>query len=254
MQSQGKSLKGKVCLITGASRGIGAAIAHAAAEQGASIALNYNSSAEKAAELAAQIQGTQSSVLTVQADVGREDQVETMFDQIERELGKVDLLVNNAGMSLKALVTHTSTEQWDRVMDTNLKGAFLCCRRALPHMIRQRFGRIVNIASIWGLSGASCESVYAASKGGLIALTRSLAREVGPSGITVNAIAPGPIDTDMLSSELDQQERLDLARDIPIGRLGCPEEIGDACVYFMQNRASLINGQVLVMDGGWISW
>jgi 3-oxoacyl-[acyl-carrier protein] reductase len=174
-----------------------------------------------------------------------------MFAQIEDKWGSVDLLVNNAGISLKRLFAETSEEEWQQVMDINLKGAFLCCRRALPAMIRNRFGRIVNIASIWGLRGASCESVYAASKGGLIALSRSLAMEMGPSGITVNVIAPGPVETDMLLQELDNDERAMLSEEIPLGRLASPDDVASACLFLLSPTASYINGQVLGLDGGW---
>jgi 3-oxoacyl-[acyl-carrier protein] reductase len=190
-------------------------------------------------------------VMAVQADVSQGREVEAMFAQIEDKWGSVDLLVNNAGISLKRLFAETSEEEWQQVMDINLKGAFLCCRRALPAMIRNRFGRIVNIASIWGLRGASCESVYAASKGGLIALSRSLAMEMGPSGITVNVIAPGPVETDMLLQELDNDERAMLSEEIPLGRLASPDDVASACLFLLSPTASYINGQVLGLDGGW---
>ena len=174
-----------------------------------------------------------------------------MFARIEDKWGSVDLLVNNAGISLKGLLTETTEEEWQQVMDINLKGAFLCCRRALPAMVKKRFGRIVNIASIWGLRGASCESVYAASKGGLIALSRSLAMEMGPSGITVNVIAPGPVQTDMLLQELDSDERKALSEEIPLGRLASPDDVASACLFLLSPAASYINGQALGLDGGW---
>jgi len=189
--------------------------------------------------------------MAVQADISQGREVEAMFARIEDKWGSVDLLVNNAGISLKRLFTETSEEEWHQVMDINLKGAFLCCRSALPAMIRTRFGRIVNIASIWGLRGASCETVYAASKGGLIALSRSLAMEMGPSGITVNVIAPGPVETDMLLQELDNDERAMLSVEIPLGRLASPDDVASACLFLLSPAASYINGQVLGIDGGW---
>ena len=189
--------------------------------------------------------------MAVQADISQGREVEVMFARIEDKWGSVDLLVNNAGISLKGLLTETTEEEWQQVMDINLKGAFLCCRRALPAMVKKRFGRIVNIASIWGLRGASCESVYAASKGGLIALSRSLAMEMGPSGITVNVIAPGPVQTDMLLQELDSDERKALSEEIPLGRLASPDDVASACLFLLSPAASYINGQALGLDGGW---
>ncbi|MBC7076565.1 MAG: 3-oxoacyl-ACP reductase FabG [Syntrophomonadaceae bacterium] len=244
-------LKGRICLVTGASRGIGAAVARAVAVEGAGVAVNYFSSEREALLLVDELKALGVPALAVQGDVGSEADVEAIFKNIETELGQVDMLINNAGISLRALVTETSTAQWQKVMDTNLKGAFLCCRRALPHMIRQQFGRIVNIASIWGINGAACEAIYAASKGGLISLTKSLAKEVGPLGINVNAVSPGPVETDMLRKELDNEERNNLVTEIPAGRLGYPEEVASACVYLLSRHSSYINGQVLVLDGGW---
>lgn len=244
-------LQGKVCLITGASRGIGAAIARSAAQRGAAVAVNYFHSEKQAVHEVESIRRMGARAIAVGADVSSPAGVDNLFLQVEQELGPVDLLVNNAGRSLQKLVTHTSDHEWDETINVNLKGPFLCCRRALPHMIRQHYGRIVNIASIWGVAGASCESIYAASKGGLALFTRSLAKEVGPSGITVNAIAPGPVDTDMLRGELSDQECQELAREIPLGRLGCPDEVASLCVYLLGESASYITGQVIAVDGGW---
>lgn len=246
-----RRLEGLVCLVTGASRGIGAAIARKAATEGAMVALNYSTSTEQAMELARSLHNQGCRVLPVQSDVSRTEEVEAMFQVIEDQLGTVDLLVNNAGVSLRSLITETSEEQWERIMGVNLKGAYLCCRRALPAMIRKKYGRIVNISSVQGLCGASCEAVYAASKGGLIALTKSLASEVGPSGIVVNSIAPGPVYTDMLRSELGNEDLEMLIEEIPVGRLGETDEIAAACIYLLSGEAGFINGQILTVDGGW---
>jgi len=244
-------IKGKVCLVTGASRGIGAAIARALAYQGANVAINYCSSRKEAISLKNELILSGVKAIAIKADVGNKIEVDKMFDIIEDELGKVNILVNNAGISLRALVTETTEEQWERVINTNLKGAFLCSRRALPAMITNKAGRIINISSVWGLYGASYEAIYATAKGGLISFSQSLAREVGPSGITVNAIAPGAIDTEMLSQELDTDEMNSLIEEIPVGRLGKSEEVAAACIYLASDTSSYINGQVLRLDGGW---
>jgi 3-oxoacyl-[acyl-carrier protein] reductase len=213
--------------------------------------INYHSSQQQAIQLLGELTEQGYQVMAIQADVSQSREVEAMFAQIETEWGSIDLLVNNAGISLKGLLTETSEEEWQQVMDINLKGAFLCSRQALPAMIKKRFGRIVNIASIWGLRGASCEAVYAAAKGGLIALSRSLAAELGPSGICVNALAPGPVQTDMLNQELDPDEMTALAADIPLGRLATPKDIASVCLFLLSPAAAYINGQVIGLDGGW---
>lgn len=245
------ALEGLTCLVTGASRGIGRAIAVTASAAGASVAVNYCRSEKPAADLADQLAVLGGRVYIVQADVSDRLQVDDMFSQVERHLGPVDLLVNNAGVAYKGLLTDTGDEDWARLMAVNLTGPFFCSRRALPSMVKRRFGRIVNIASMQGLYGASCEAAYAASKGGLIALSKSLAAEVGPSGITVNAVAPGPVMTDMLCSDLDQEEMADLLSLLPVGRWGQPEDVARACLFLLSPENSFINGSVLALDGGW---
>lgn len=240
-----------VCLVTGGGRGIGAAIVRTLAAEGIAVALNYNRSASAAAGLVKELGGQGQRVLAVKADISIAAQVEAMFRQVEDELGPVEWLVNNAGISLRGLLQDTTEDQWDELMGVNFKGAFLCMRRALPSMISQRQGSIVNIASVWGQQGAAFESIYAASKGGLIALTRSLAAEVGPSGIRVNALAPGPIVTDMLREEMSSEELLELAGEIPLGRLGKPKDVAAACLFLLSKQAAFINGQVITVDGGW---
>ncbi|MGS0765464.1 elongation factor P 5-aminopentanone reductase [Syntrophomonas curvata] len=251
MTAEPYSLKRHICLITGAGRGIGAEVARVVAAAGASTVINYHTSEREALQLLEDLTARGCQVMAVKADISKSRDVEAMFAGIQAEWGPVDLLVNNAGVSLKRLLTETSEAEWQQVMDTNLKGAFLCSRQALPAMVRNRFGRIVNIASVWGLRGASCEAVYAASKGGLIALTRSLAAEMGPSGICVNAVAPGPVQTDMLNQELDHDEITALAADIPLGRLATPGDVAATCLFLLSPAAGYVNGQVVGLDGGW---
>lgn len=250
---QYNSLEGQVCLVTGAGRGIGAAVARAAAARGARVAVNYNSSAKEARTLVSELQQFGNTALAIQGDISSEREVARLFTEIRNTMGEVDLLVNNAGVTLRSLVQDTSTAEWDRIMNVNLKGAFLCCKEVLPYMIRKKYGRIVNIASTQGIEGASFEAVYAASKGGLIAFTKSLGSEVAPSGITVNAIAPGLVATDMIYSHLDEGDIKTLLDELPVGRMAAPEEIASACVFLLSRDAAYINAQVLCIDGGWIA-
>ncbi len=251
MFPQNSELEDYTCLIAGGSRGIGAAIAKEVANRGANVIINYCSSELEALRLTRDLKEKGANVLAIKADLSRGNEVERMFKRIENEIGNVNALVYNAGISQRGLLIDCSEEQWDSVMNINLKGAFLCCRRALPAMIRERFGRIINISSVLGINGASYEAIYSSAKGGLIALTRSLAQEVGPSGITVNAVAPGPILTDMLQGELDESELAELCREIPVGRIGSPQDVAAACVFLLGRGASFINGHILSLDGGW---
>lgn len=252
VQRDDVNLAGRICLVTGSGRGIGAAIIYAAAARGAAVVINYLHSEKEAQFLLSQLQMQKVPSIAVRADVSREEEVIKMFETIENELGEVDLLVNNAGVSLRALIQETTTEQWEKVMGINLKGTFLCCRQAVPAMVRKKFGRIVNIASTQGGTGASFESVYAASKGGIIALSKSLGDELGPSGITVNAISPGPVAGDMLYRDLNAEELNMLTDQIPLGRIAQPEDIAQACMFLLSSSADYINGQVINIDGGWI--
>ncbi len=252
VQQDDLNLTGRICLVTGSGRGIGAAIVCAAAARGAAVVINYLHSEKEARFLLSQLQTQKVTSIAVRADISREEEVIQMFETIEKELGEVDLLVNNAGISVRSLVQDTRTEQWEKVIGTNLKGTFLSCRQAVPAMVRKKFGRIVNIASTQGVTGASCESVYAASKGGIIALSKSLGAELGPSGITVNAISPGPVASDMLYTDLNAEEVSMLTDQIPLGRIAQPKDIAQACIFLLSSSADYINGQVINVDGGWI--
>ncbi len=235
-------------LVTGASRGIGAATARALARAGCRVALNYRQGREDALALEREL-GPQARAF--QADISREEEVAAMLARIEAWQGPVDILVNNAGIALEGLLTDTTVEEWDRVFAVNVRGAFLCARSVLPGMISRRRGRIVNIASMWGQVGASCEVAYSASKAALIGMTRALAKEVAPCGITVNCVAPGVVDTAMMAgyspADID-----DLNRRTPLGRMAAPEEIAGAVLYLAGDAAGYVTGEVLPVNGGFV--
>lgn len=227
-------------LVTGASRGIGAAVARALRRDGWRLILNYNRSEAEALLLARELDAE-----AVCCDVSDPEQVEEMF----RKAGGVDLLVNNAGIAHSGLLTDLTEEGWRRLLSVNTDGAFRCSRCAIPHMVRQKSGCIIFVSSVWGLHGASCEAAYSASKAALIGLTRALAKELGPSGIRVNCVAPGVIDTDMLSS-LGADDRAALVDDTPLGRLGTPADVAELVAFLASGRAAFITGQVVGIDGG----
>ncbi len=239
----------KTVLITGAARGIGAATAESFAEAGYQVVINYLHSAEKAEALAARWPGR---ALAVQADVADPAQVDAMFAAAEKTFGGVDVLVCNAGIAAQKLLTDVTDGEWRRMLDVHLSGAFYCCRRALPHMIHQKWGRILTVSSMWGQVGGSCEVAYSAAKAGLIGLTKALAKEEGPSGVTVNCVAPGVIDTDMMAS-FSAEDKAALAEETPLGALGTPKQVADALVFLAGDGASYITGQVLGVNGGLVT-
>ena len=226
-------------LITGASRGIGAATARAFAERGDKVFINYNNSQEAAEELAKETGG-----VAIRADVSNANEVNAMFEKI----GSVDILINNAGISGFYMLDAMSDEEWKRMIDVNLNSVFYRTRAVLPQMINRKQGAIVNVSSMWGICGASCEVAYSTAKAGIIGFTKALAKEVGPSGIRVNCVAPGVIDTDM-NKALDEDAKKALCEETPLGRLGTPEEIAKAIV-FLADENSFITGQILSPNGG----
>ena len=240
----------KTALVTGGAKGIGAAICKALANDGYRIALNYNSSFESATELKNELSSV-THIEIFKADVSDSSDVERMFTEIESVFGGVDVLINNAGIAQQALFTDITDEMWQKMIGVNLTGAFNCCRRALPYMIRNKFGKIINITSMWGEVGASMEVHYSASKAGLIGLTKALAKEVGLSGITVNAVSPGVIETDMMASFSDEVKS-SLADETPLGVLGTPENIASAVSFLVSDKADFITGQVVSVNGGFI--
>ena len=239
----------RVVWITGAAKGIGGAIAEKLAEDGFAVVLHYHRSEAAALALAERLRKTGAEVLPVCADVTDAAQVENAYAAICLQFGHVDALVNNAGIAAGRLFTDITEEEWRQMQAVHVDGAYRCCRAVLPDMIRRKSGAIVNISSMWGVVGASCEVHYSAAKAGLIGLTKALAKEVAPSGITVNAVSPGVINTEMVTKL--GKDTVDMLREeIPVMRLGTPEDVANAVSFLADDRASYITGQVLSVNGG----
>ena len=241
----------KIALVTGASRGIGRAVAAELARRGWAVCIGYRVRQDKAEELAAELAAKGCRVMTYQADVSQREQVEAMARRVEQTFGAVSLLVNNAGIAGQSLFQELTDERWHEFFSVNVDGAFYASRAVLPAMLYAHEGCIVNISSIWGQRGASCEVAYSTTKAALIGLTRSLAAELAPSHIRVNCVAPGVIQTDMLD-ELPPELLPQLAEQTPMGRLGTPADIAAAVAFLASPEADFITGQVLTCDGGFI--
>ncbi len=241
----------KVALVTGASRGIGRATAEAFARAGYQVAANYCRSKEQIEQFSAQMEREGCAVIPVQADVSDPEQVERMVQAVQQQFGHIDVLVCNAGIARQGLLTDFSPADWRQMMAVNLDGTFYCCRSVLPGMIRRQSGCIITTSSIWGITGASCEVPYSAAKAGIIGLTRALAKEVGPSGIRVNCIAPGVIDTEM-NGNLTPEVMAQLREETPLGTIGTPKQVADLALYLAGEGASFLTGQVISPNGGFL--
>jgi len=242
-------LGGRVAIVTGSSRGIGRAVALRLASEGARVVVNARQEEALAQAVVADIQGRGGEAILVMADVSQAEGAQRLADTAFHHFGQVDILVNNAGVARDGLVVRLSEADWDRVLDVDLKGAFLCTRAVLKYMLRQRWGRIINITSVVGLMGNPGQANYAAAKAGLLGLTRAVAREVASRGITANAVAPGFIETDMTRA-LAPQLQEDIRGHIPLGHFGSPEDVAHAVAFLAAPEAAYITGQVVCVDGG----
>lgn len=241
----------KTVLITGGSRGIGRASAQLFARQGWNVAVNYLHSQQAALDLVAELTGEGCEVMACQADVSIREQVAGMVREVGDRFGSIEVLINNAGIAQQKLFTDITPEDWDAMLDVNVKGIFNCCQAVVPGMINRKRGKIINLASIWGLTGASCEVHYSTAKAAVIGFTKALARELGPSNIQVNCVAPGIIDTDMNASLLED-DRCRLIEATPLMRFGTPQDIAYALLFLASDQADFLTGQVLSPNGGFV--
>ncbi len=241
----------KYALITGGSRGIGAAASRLFAQRGWGVAVGYDKSGEKAEALAGELSRFDVPAMAVRADVADEGQVDRMVDNVLEKFCQLDILVCAAGIAHTGLISQIDGEQWRRLFAVNVDGVHHCCRAVLPHMLKRKSGSIVTVSSMWGQVGASCETAYSATKGAVIAYTKALAKELGPSNIRVNCVAPGVIDTDM-NANLSQSDMAALAEETPLGRIGTPQEAAAAIAFLASDEASFVTGQVLAPNGGFV--
>jgi 3-oxoacyl-[acyl-carrier protein] reductase len=245
------SLKDKVALVTGASRGIGRAIATTLAASGATVVVNYKGNQAAAEEVVRQIEANEGQALAIQADIGQAEEVERLFKAVVERFGKIDILVNNAGITRDTLLLRMKEEDFDAVLDTNLRGVYLCTKAALRPMTKARGGRIINITSVVGIMGNAGQANYAAAKAGIIGFTKSVAREMASRGITVNAVAPGYIETE-LTGVLNDQIRQAIIENVPLGRMGTPQDVANVVCFLASDAAAYITGQTLTVDGGMV--
>lgn len=241
--------KNKTVVITGASRGIGKAIALAMAREGANIAINYYLSDEMAQQTVSEIKQIGTNVISCKCDVADQNQVKNFFSKVISSFQKIDILINNAGIVHDKPLMFMNEEEWEHVININLKGAFLCLKAAVKEMVKNKYGRIVNISSDAGLTGDLMRASYAASKAGIIGLTKSAARELSPFGITVNAVAPGFVET-AITQKIEKSRREKIIKTIPMQRFATPQEIAEAVLFLASDDAQYITGEILIVDGG----
>ncbi|MFO7295038.1 MAG: 3-oxoacyl-[acyl-carrier-protein] reductase [Clostridia bacterium] len=244
-------LEGKTALVTGASRGIGRAIALYLAELGAQVAVNYSSSEQRALEVVEAIKGKGGRAIAIKADVSNPQEVEAMFERVLEEFGDLDILVNNAGITRDGLLIRMKQEDWDAVLDINLKGVYNCSKAAAKIMVRRRKGKIINISSVVGVAGNAGQANYAAAKAGVIGFSKAIARELAPRNIQVNVVAPGFIETDMTAA-LPETIRQEMLKQIPLGRYGDPMDVAYVVGFLASDKSQYITGQVIHVDGGMI--
>ena len=240
----------KTILITGASRGIGRATALSLEDKNLNVVVNYKEQKEKADEVVKELREKGLNAIAIQADISDFEQVEKMYEEIENTFGPVDILVNNAGIATTRFCQDVSIDEWHEIFNVNVNGMFYCTKFALKHMINKKSGRIVNLTSVWGQTGGSMESHYAATKGAIISYTKAIATELALSNIRVNAVAPGGVDTDMLAN-LPQAAKDAYAQEVPMGRLGQAHEIANVIKFLISDEASYITGQIIAVNGGY---
>ena len=241
----------KTVIITGASKGIGAQTAILFAEKGYNVVINYNNSFNNAELISSSLTERGFSVMLFKADVSNPLEADLLVKETVHKFGSLDVLVNNAGISVSGLITDISDYDKERIFDVNLIGCYNMCRSATPVMVNQKYGKIINISSMWGETGASCEAAYSASKAGVIGLTKALAKELAPSNINVNAVSPGFIDTTM-NNHLSEEEKNAFIEEVPLGRIGKPEDVANAVYFLASENADYITGQVLGVNGGYV--
>lgn len=241
----------KTVLITGASRGIGSSVAKVFAENNYNVIINYFRSEKQALSLETALINAGCHAMAYRADISKRCEVQAMVNKAIEKFGSIDVLINNAGISQQKLFTDITEDEWDNMINIHIKGMFNCSQLVLPYMISKKQGKIINISSIWGIVGASCEVHYSTAKAGIIGFTKALAKEVGPSNIQVNCVAPGVIETDM-NNFLNEEEKAYLVEDTPLMRFGKPEEVAENILYLASNKANFITGQVIGVNGGFV--